>query len=298
MTTTSLALSSTLCGPYKGTVSEAPHSPVPVKTLNRELCIAPKDLIHVHEHRETLWNIAKATTVVGFLALSALAFVLTSLYAPGLIMGVIFTAFGSLSAAINIYSYSNAQAEAHGMEKKKFVRIAEIQKNLESLSPSLLRKKFSEWELTASQIHNFQNLKNGLKSLIPGFACMIYQAERSHELFVQAKSLQKNARNDKNADQRALQLREAYFLERAASADKITAAYTYGVLTKPFRMESLNEIGNMPMTPPETYAIAHLYGCKEPIFIFEKDKKAPLFQEQVDTANTPCAIRQLSHKIF
>jgi len=295
-TTSNLRATAILQGTHaQGTLSTE-MTPLFTRGMNRELCIAPHDLMRSHEHQEALWNVAKVTLLVGYLVFSAAAFVIASVLAPQVILFVTFAVF--LTIPTGAYDHAHKRSVEHSEEKTKFARIAEIQRQLMSLSPNELRKKFNDWGLISSQIDKFKDLENGLKSLIPGFASMLYLAERAHELFAKKTKHLKESAASENEGYRTLQLREAYDSERDGWIKQIHAAYMFGLLRHPFCQQSLGDIGHMTTLLPETYALESLYGRQPPLFIFKKEGEPPLFQEHVEPMKGPKAIRALSNHLI
>ncbi len=279
-------------------ITSTEKAPALANSLNRELSKAPQDLMRQHAHSEDLWNLAKTAAVLGYMALGIGGFVATSIFAPEMILFVTFAVFLSMPTTVSAYTFSDARSIEHSLEKEKFARIAAILRKLESLPESELRAKFAECGLLADRIESFEKLQNGLRTLLPGFATMLYSAERTQELYVKMRSLLTEADAIENPEFRTTHLREAYFLERSALASQVNTAFVFGLLQKPFSQESLEDIGSMPMISAESFALESLFGERPPFFIFKKEGRAPILQQHLEAMKGPNAIRDLSQELF
>ncbi len=254
--------------------------------LNRELCIAPQDLMSHHANKEALWNVARAAAVIGFLVLTSAAFVATSVFAPNLVLYVVISVFLATPAAASGFSYADQQVTDHALQKTKYGRIAEIHRDLAALSPHELRSRFAEFGIMRREINDFDNIEGGLPSLTVGLATLLYQCETAQQLFQRHKDALAEIHADPSSKYRTDMMRQTFYLQQALQATRINAAYMQGLLLRPCYQGTLDQIGTMPLLNPENFAMEKLYGNTPNAFVFQDGARDPLKAYDLEIGDT------------
>src|SRR5579883_3118189 len=240
-----------------------------ITTLNPVLSSNPTQLANQHEQSEAWWNIAKSASVLGYMGISAGAFVATSLFASHLIIPVSIGVFLGMGPAIRGFNYAHETASEHEKQKIRFTRISAIQAELSSLTEQQLRLSFERAGIPKDKIDNFSKVPGGLASLVTGFATLLYLCESTNECFKKHKAALSELDRVSQPEHRTLLMREAHVWGRATMAARVHAAFMHALLRRPFCQKSLEDLGSFTNLTPEHYALENVYGNKQlPVFVF------------------------------
>lgn len=258
------------------TVSSSP-------ALNPLLSLNPQERAREHAFKEDLWNFAKSVDVLGYMGVSAGAFVATSVFAPHLIIPVTLGVFLAMPSALHGFNYADKAANDHANQKMRFARISEIQSQLAALPAWKLREKFEDAGIPRNRIRDFEKVEGGLARLTTGFATLIYLCECTNELFKKYKGALAELPQISQPNYRILHMREIYAWGRAAMAARVHAAFMHAILRRPFSQQSLDDIGSLANPSPEAYALENFFAQnRSPVFVFHDEAKRPLQEDDLE----------------
>jgi len=271
-----------------------PKDILPAAVPNQAICFSPEKASKDHAQKVFLWNLAKKASLVGFFAISGVAFVGVSLFAPQFTIPTLITILVVSNGASDAFSFAQDKESEHTLEKKKNARIAAIKAELDALEPGELAYRFEICGISPRRIKHAVDLQDGIKSLIPGVATLLYYCERVKQIYEERRELLEKIHDNASKEM----MRQAFYLERAGMGAQINAAFIFGLLNDPFNSKTLDEIGTIPLVSAEHYALERLYDRSSDVFIFNEKGRSSLRESDFNTLHAPHQLRDLSEQLF